>query len=97
MSIILMSLSQLQQLASQSWYTLDMANAFSAGFNGADYNSGACNGGYKASQFLQAPYVTKGSNYVEVNNTGNSVNKNACIYQDTQDTCSFSVGGDGLT
>jgi len=29
-----------------------MADAFTAGFNADDYNNGACNGGWKASQFM---------------------------------------------
>lgn len=32
-----------------------------------------------------------------VDNVGGSVDKRACIYQDTQETCVFSVGGEGLT
>ena len=39
----------------------------------------------------------KTAGWLEVNNMARTVNSNACIYQDTQETCSFSVGGDGLT
>ena len=91
MSILAVNLNQLYQVqlqnlayyGSQQWYTFNIADAFNAGFNGADYNSGACNGGWKAAQFMQYPYVQKSAGSIEVDNTGSTVNHNACIYQDT--------------
>jgi hypothetical protein len=74
-----------------------MQNAFSAGFSTSDYNNGGCVGGLKGAKFMQSPFVKKSSHTIEVDNVGASVNANACLYQDTQESCSFSVGGDGLT
>ena len=65
------------------WYSLNLQSAFNAGFNANDYNNGACNGGWKAAEFMQSPYITKSSNWIRANNTGASVWKNACIYQNT--------------
>ena len=76
---------------------MDMRKAFTAGFNKADYNAGGCYGGLMAEKFMQAPYVMKTAGWVEVNNMARAVNDNTCIYQDTQETCSFSVSGDDLT
>ena len=46
---------------------------------------------------MKEPYITKSSTSITANNTAEAVNAHACIYQNTQDTCNFSVGGNGLT
>ena len=75
-------LNQLQNLAgAQSWYSFNFHDAFNAGFNPADLNSGGCNGGDKQAQFLQAPFVQSTSDSIMVDNTG--APNEACIYQDT--------------
>ena len=86
----------LQNLSSPSWYQLDMQAAFNNQFSYNDYNSGGCNGMWKNAKFLQAPYITSTSDSITANNTGDAINHHACIYKDTQDTCNFSIGGDGL-
>lgn len=67
----------------QTWYRLDLLNAFTAGFNAADYNSGACNGGWKDARFMREPYITKSSNSITASVTAEAVNAHACIYQNT--------------
>lgn len=45
---------------------------------------------------MQAPYITMDNESISAQVTNNAVQKKACIYQHTQDHCSFYIGGNGL-
>ena len=98
MSMALSNLYQtdlLQELSSQTWYTMDPSKAFNSGFSYG--GSGACNGGVKVAKYMKAPYIQKTSTTIEADITGSASHHNACIYQSTERTCNFEGGGDGLT
>jgi hypothetical protein len=69
---------------------------FTASFSTSDYNSGACNGHWKDAKFMQEPYIKKDYNSISAFVTSDVANKNACIYQHTGDTCTFTLGGSGV-
>ena len=45
---------------------------------------------------MHKPYVKLNSTSASVNITGEVVNKNACLYQSSVDSCRFSLGADGV-
>ena len=76
-------------------YKLDPTTIFTAKFDANDYNNGACNGQWKDAKFMQPPYITMDNNSIKAE-IGDAANRNACIYQHTEDTCQFYIGTNGV-
>jgi len=92
------SASSLTPLSNDRWFHLDPSTAFNAAFNRWDYVNGACNGWghWKDARFMKSPYITTTPTSIRAANVGESVQKHACIYQHTMNTCKFQVGAGGL-
>ena len=88
--------SALENLNGARWYHIDPSKLFTASFSPSDYNSGACNGHWKDAKFMQEPYIKKDSNSISAFVTDDVRQKNACIYQHTENTCTFSLGANGV-
>jgi len=82
--------------AAGRWYSLNPSRAFNAPFSAGDYVNGACNGNWKDARFMRSPYITSSSNSIRAANVGEAVQRKACIYQHTFNTCKFQVGQAGL-
>jgi len=81
--------------ASHQWYNIDPTTVFNAHWN--NKHGGACAGNWFAAEFLQAPYITKDSNSITASITGKAVHGKACIYQETEESCKFFIGENGMS
>jgi len=89
--------------ATYGWYKLDPSAAFQATFDYNDYNTGGCNwdgargvNGDKQEKYLHEPYISTDYNSITATIPSHEQHSDACIYQHTQDTCSFYQGLDGV-
>ena len=56
-----------------------------------------CDGYWKDSQFMKAPYITSDDVSITASVTADAVRHDACIYQHTFESCRFFLGDNGVS